>query len=64
VLIGCCTCWYTEKKGGELASAVYSYMQHGDPMIRGLVQHMLAVVSETTLCIKHCYYYAVHCGSI
>jgi len=38
----------TEKKGGELASAVYSYMQHGDPMIRELVQHTLAVVSVKT----------------
>jgi len=34
-----------EKKGGELASAVHSYMLHGDPMIRRLVQHTLAVVS-------------------
>ena len=39
----------TEKKGGELASAVHSYMQHGDPMIRSLVQHTLAVVSLLTL---------------
>jgi len=40
-----------EKKGGELASAVFSYMQHGDPMIRGLVQHMLAVVGVKKRCV-------------
>jgi len=38
-------CAGAEKKGGELASVVYSYVQHGDPMTRSLVQHTLAVVS-------------------
>jgi len=41
----------TDKKGGELASAVHSYMQHGDPMIRSLVQHTLAVVSSSVVVI-------------
>jgi len=52
-------CVDTEKKGGGLASAVYSYKQHGDPMIRGLVQHMLAVVSVTTWCIRCCCYFTL-----
>ena len=43
VCIGC-----VDKKGGELASAVHSYMQHGDSMIRSLVQHTLAIVSLLT----------------
>jgi len=43
VCIGC-----VDKKGGELASVVHSYMQHGDSMIRSLVQRTLAVVSSLT----------------
>jgi gamma-tubulin complex component 3 len=34
------------KKGGALASAVHSYMQHGDPAIRALVRHTLAIVVQ------------------
>lgn len=39
----------TAKKGGALASAVHSYTQHGDPAIRELVKHALALVSGNDL---------------
>lgn len=32
------------KKGGALASALYSYMQHGDPFVQSLIQHILNMV--------------------
>lgn len=38
------------KKGGSLASAIHTYMQHGDPSIRALVKHTLRVVSFRILC--------------
>jgi len=46
------SCWYgrVEKKGGQLASTVHSYTQHGDPAICRLVQHTLAVVSFIASC--------------
>ncbi len=34
------------KKGGALASAIHSYIQHGDPCIRSLVQHTLVLVAQ------------------
>ncbi|XP_048249999.1 gamma-tubulin complex component 3 homolog [Haliotis rufescens] len=34
------------KKGGALASSIYSYMQHGDPYIRALIKHTLTMVSQ------------------
>ncbi|XP_064615668.1 gamma-tubulin complex component 3 homolog [Liolophura sinensis] len=34
------------KKGGALCSAIYSYMQHGDPQMRILVKHMLTIVAQ------------------
>ena len=51
------------KKGGALASALYSYMQHGNPEIRFLVQHTLTMVwSKTcayTLSIDMYMYYEI-----
>ena len=35
-----------EKKGGSLASCIHSYIQHGDPSIRALVRHTLAIVAQ------------------
>ncbi|KAK3095374.1 hypothetical protein FSP39_013926 [Pinctada imbricata] len=34
------------KKGGALASALFSYMQHGDPEVRSLIQHTLTMVCQ------------------
>lgn len=34
------------KKGGALASAIYSYMQHGDPFAKSLIKHILTLVSQ------------------
>ncbi|XP_050408701.1 gamma-tubulin complex component 3 homolog [Patella vulgata] len=34
------------KKGGALASAIYSYMQHGDPYVRSLIRHTLTMVFQ------------------
>lgn len=34
----------TGKKGGALASSIFSYMQHGDPYVRGLIKHTLTLV--------------------
>ena len=34
------------KKGGALASAIHSYIQHGAPAVRYLVHHMLALVAQ------------------
>ncbi|XP_021351512.1 gamma-tubulin complex component 3-like [Mizuhopecten yessoensis] len=34
------------KKGGALASSLYSYMQHGDPNIKALIMHTLTMVSQ------------------
>ncbi|PVD18317.1 hypothetical protein C0Q70_20866 [Pomacea canaliculata] len=34
------------KKGGALASSIFSYMQHGDPYVRGLIKHTLTLVSQ------------------
>ncbi|XP_053403084.1 gamma-tubulin complex component 3-like [Mercenaria mercenaria] len=34
------------KKGGALASAIYSYMQHGDPFVKSLIKHILTMVSQ------------------
>ncbi|KAL8625039.1 hypothetical protein ACOMHN_012048 [Nucella lapillus] len=34
------------KKGGALASSIYSYMQHGDPYIKALIKHTLTVVAQ------------------
>lgn len=34
------------KKGGALASALYSYMQHGDPFVQSLIQHILNMVAQ------------------
>ncbi|KAL4219924.1 Gamma-tubulin complex component 3 [Mactra antiquata] len=34
------------KKGGALASAIYSYLRHGDPFTRSLVKHILTMVSQ------------------
>lgn len=38
------------KKGGALASALYSYMQHGDPFVQSLIQHILNMVGYHTMC--------------
>jgi hypothetical protein len=38
-------CYGSGKKGGALASAVHSYLNHGDPAVQALVRHLLAVVS-------------------
>ena len=32
------------KKGGALASSIFSYMQHGDPYIKALIKHTLTLV--------------------
>uniref|UniRef100_A0A3B3SNA0 Tubulin gamma complex component 3 n=1 Tax=Paramormyrops kingsleyae TaxID=1676925 RepID=A0A3B3SNA0_9TELE len=37
------------RKGGELASAVHAYGKTGDPSMRALVQHVLALVSHPIL---------------
>lgn len=37
------------KKGGALASALYSYMQHGDPFVQSLIQHILNMVGYRTM---------------
>ncbi|XP_066517256.1 gamma-tubulin complex component 3 [Hoplias malabaricus] len=37
------------RKGGELASAVHAYGKTGDPHMRALVQHILALVSHPIL---------------
>ena len=34
------------KKGGALASAIHSHMQHGDPYIRDVIKHTLALVAQ------------------
>lgn len=34
------------KKGGALASSIYSYMQHGDPFVRSLIKHILTMVAQ------------------
>ena len=34
------------KKGGALASAIHSYIQHADPSIRSLIKHKLTLVAE------------------
>lgn len=34
------------KKGGALASCIFSYMQHGDPFIKSLIKHTLTLVSQ------------------
>ncbi|ESO86326.1 hypothetical protein LOTGIDRAFT_167139 [Lottia gigantea] len=34
------------KKGGALASAIYSYIQHGDPFVRSLIKHTLTMVFQ------------------
>ncbi|KAK2147394.1 hypothetical protein LSH36_555g02025 [Paralvinella palmiformis] len=34
------------KKGGALATAIHSYLQHGDPTVRSLIRHMLALVAQ------------------
>ncbi|XP_052801228.1 gamma-tubulin complex component 3 homolog isoform X1 [Mya arenaria] len=34
------------KKGGALASTIYSYMQHGDPFVKSLIKHILTMVSQ------------------
>ncbi|KAH3813588.1 hypothetical protein DPMN_142049 [Dreissena polymorpha] len=34
------------KKGGALASSIYSYMQHGDPFVKSLIRHILTMVSQ------------------
>lgn len=34
------------KKGGALASCIFSYMQHGDPYIKSLIKHTLTLVSQ------------------
>ena len=36
--------FYADKKGGNLASVVYSYMQHGDPVLHSTVRHLLSLV--------------------
>jgi gamma-tubulin complex component 3 len=38
--------FFLGKKGGALASAVHSYLQHGDPFVRGLVKHTLTLVVQ------------------
>ena len=35
---------FSGKKGGALASAIYSYMQHGDPFVKSLIKHILTMV--------------------
>ncbi|XP_076435742.1 gamma-tubulin complex component 3 homolog [Babylonia areolata] len=34
------------KKGGALASSIFSYTQHGDPYIKALIKHTLTLVSQ------------------
>ncbi|KAL5004454.1 hypothetical protein ScPMuIL_017910 [Solemya velum] len=34
------------KKGGALASSIYSYMQHGDPYIKSLIKHILTMIAQ------------------
>ena len=36
----------TGKKGGALASSIFSYMQHGDPFVKSLIKHILKMVSQ------------------
>ena len=43
-------CGVIGKKGGALATAIHSYLQHGDPTVRSLIRHMLALVS---VCFSH-----------
>lgn len=40
------TSHHTGKKGGALASAIHSHMQHGDPYIRSVIKHTLALVAQ------------------
>ena len=36
----------TGKKGGALASSIFSHMQHGDPFVKSLIKHILKMVSQ------------------
>ncbi|CAH1785133.1 unnamed protein product [Owenia fusiformis] len=36
----------TGKKGGALASAIYSYTQHGDPFVQDIIRHTLRLVVQ------------------
>ena len=38
--------YITGKKGGALASTIYSYMQHGDPYVKSLIKHILTMVAQ------------------
>ena len=40
------THYLTGKKGGALASSIFSYMQHGDPFVKSLIKHILKMVSQ------------------
>ena len=37
---------FSGKKGGALASSIFSYMQHGDPFVKSLIKHILTMVSQ------------------
>ena len=45
-------------KGGALLSTLFTYTQHGDPEVKGLVKHLLNQVHVCT-CV-----YTVHVGVI
>ena len=34
------------KKGGALATAIHSYLQHGHPTVRSLIKHILSLVAQ------------------
>ena len=41
-----CLLCHAGKKGGALASAIHSHMQHGDPYVRSVIKHTLALVAQ------------------
>lgn len=48
--------YVTDKKGGSLASEVFKYKQHGDPVLRSTVRHLLSLVGDASTI---CYYLTV-----
>ncbi|XP_067127787.1 gamma-tubulin complex component 3 homolog [Centruroides vittatus] len=49
------------QKGGALASAVYSFLQHGDPDIRDLIKHILTMVVQPIYRMLSCW---IFCGEL
>lgn len=48
---------WTGKKGGSLASAVHSYLNHGDPAVCATVSHLLTIVGVSSLPLFYTFVY-------